>query len=111
MSMMIYRGGPGSVSSAQVGIDKSGQINLITGLMDVGEGASTVLTQMAADVLGVNYEDVSAVFADTASTPNAPITAGSTATFSACTAVVEAATELHQQLLELAADGLEAPVQ
>jgi CO/xanthine dehydrogenase Mo-binding subunit len=111
MSMMIYRGGPGSVSSAQVGIDKSGQISLITGLMDVGEGASTVLTQMAADVLGVNYEDVSAVFADTASTPNAPITAGSTATFSTGTAVVEAATELRQQLLELAADGLEAPVQ
>jgi xanthine dehydrogenase molybdenum-binding subunit len=111
MSMMIYRGGPGSVSSAQVGIDKSGQISLITGLMDVGEGASTVLTQMAAEVLGVNYEDISAVFADTASTPNASITAGSTATFSTGTAVVEAATELRQQLLELAADGLEAPVQ
>jgi CO/xanthine dehydrogenase Mo-binding subunit len=111
LSIMIYRGGPGSVSSAQVRIDKSGQVTLITGLMDVGEGASTVLVQMAADALGVNYEDVSAVFADTAVTPDAPITAGSTATFSTGTAVVEAATQVRQQLLELASDGLEAPIQ
>ena len=47
--MMIYRGGPGSVSAAEVRIDRSGRITLTSGLMDVGEGASTVLPQMAAD--------------------------------------------------------------
>jgi xanthine dehydrogenase molybdenum-binding subunit len=111
MSMMIYRGGPGSTSAAEVRIDRSGRITLVSGLMDVGEGATTVLVQIAAEVLGVNYEDVAAEFADTRSTPNAPITAGSTATFSTGTAVVQAATEVRQQLLELASTGLEVPVQ
>jgi xanthine dehydrogenase molybdenum-binding subunit len=110
MSMMIYRGGPGSPSAAEVRIDQSGQVTLVSGLMDVGEGATTVLTQIAADVLGVKYDDVSPCFADTQSTPTAPITAGSTATFSTGTAIVEAATAVRHQLLELAADGLEAPI-
>ena len=110
MSIMIYRGGPGSPSAARVQVDKSGAIKLVTGLMDVGEGASTVLPQMAAEVLGGEYEQVEAVFADSHGTPDAPITAGSTATFSTGTAVVQAATEVRQALLEIASVGLEAPV-
>jgi CO/xanthine dehydrogenase Mo-binding subunit len=111
MSMMIYRGGPGSTSAAEVRLDWSGRVTLISGLMDVGEGATTVLPQMAAEVLGVGYDDVTTHFADTSDTPNAPITAGSTATFSSGTAVVQAATQVRRQLLELASAGLEAPVQ
>ena len=110
MSIMIYRGGPGSPSAAEVRVEKSGAIKLITGLMDVGEGASTVLPQIAAEVLGAEYEHVEAAFADSRGTPDAPITAGSTATFSTGTAVVQAATEVRESLLELASSGLEAPV-
>ena len=110
MSIMIYRGGPGSPSSAEVRMEKSGAIKLITGLMDVGEGATTVLPQIAAEVLGAEYEQVEAVFADSQGTPDAPITAGSTATFSTGTAVVQAASEVRESLLELASSGLEAPV-
>ena len=110
MSIMIYRGGPGSPSAAEVIVEKSGTIKLITGLMDVGEGATTVLPQIAAEVLGAEYEQVEAVFADSRGTPDAPITAGSTATFSTGTAVVQAANEVRESLLELASSGLEAPV-
>ena len=109
MSIMIYRGGPGSPSAAEVRVEKSGAIKLITGLMDVGEGATTVLPQIAAEVLGVEYDQVEAVFADSRGTPDAPITAGSTATFSTGTAVVQAATEVRESLMEIASVGLEAP--
>ena len=64
MSIMIYRGGPGSPSSAEVRVEKSGAIRLITGLMDVGEGATNVLPQITAEVLGADFEQVEAVFAD-----------------------------------------------
>ncbi len=111
MSMMIYRGGPGSVSAAEVSIDKSGRTTLTTGLIDVGEGATTVLAQMAAEVLGMEARDIDVVSADTGSTPPAPITAGSAATFSTGTAVVEAATQVKEKLLELASVGLEVPAQ
>ena len=110
MSIMIYRGGPGSPSAAEVRVEKSGAIKLVTGLMDVGEGATTVLPQMAAEVLGAEYEQVEPVFADSRGTPDAPITAGSTATFSTGTAVVQAATEVRESLMEIASSGLEAPV-
>ena len=109
MAIMIYRGGPGSPSAAEVRVDKSGAIKLITGLMDVGEGASTVLPQMAAEILGAEFGDVEAVFADSRGTPDAPITAGSTATFSTGTAVVQAATEVRESLMEIASAGLEVP--
>ena len=111
MSMMVYRGGPGSVSAAEVSIDRSGKTTLTTGLIDVGEGATTVLAQMAAEVLGMDARDISVVSADTRGTPPAPITAGSAATFSTGTAVVDAATQVKEKLLELASTGLEAPVQ
>ena len=111
MSMMIYRGGPGGRSAAEVRVDKEGRVTLVTGLIDVGEGATTVLAQMAAEVLGTSYGDIQVVSADTRVTPLAPITAGSTATFSTGTAVVQAATQVRQELLELASTGLEAPIQ
>ena len=110
MAIMIYRGGPGSPSAAEVRVEKSGAIKLITGLMDVGEGATTVLPQIAAEILGAEYEQVEAVFADSRGTPDAPITAGSTATFSTGTAVVQAANEVRQSLMEIASAGLEVPV-
>ena len=69
MSIMIYRGGPGSPSAAEVRVERSGAIKLVTGLMDVGEGASTVLPQIAAEVLGAEYEQVEAAFADSRGTP------------------------------------------
>ena len=109
MAIMIYRGGPGSPSAAEVRVEKSGSIKLITGLMDVGEGATTVLPQMAAEILGAEYEQVEAVFADSRGTPDAPITAGSTATFSTGTAVVQAANEVRESLMEIASAGLEVP--
>ena len=109
VSIMIYRGGPGSPSAAEVRVEKSGAIKLITGLMDVGEGATTVLPQIAAEVIGAEYEQVEAVFADSRGTPDAPITAGSTATFSTGTAVAQAANEVRESLMELASAGLEVP--
>ena len=109
MAIMIYRGGPGSPSAAEVRVEKSGAIKLVTGLMDVGEGATTVLPQIAAEILGAEYDQVEAVFADSRGTPDAPITAGSTATFSTGTAVVQAANEVRESLMEIASAGLEVP--
>lgn len=42
MSMMIYRGGPGSPSSAEIQVDRAGRVTLSIGVIDVGEGATTV---------------------------------------------------------------------
>ena len=108
MCMFIYRGGPGGRSSAQLRLNPDGSIQLIAGLMDVGEGSTTVIAQIAAEALGVPYEDVRVTFGDTADTPEAPITAGSTATFSTGTAAKQAGEELKSKILSVAAAHLNA---
>ena len=103
MSMLIYRGGPGGRSAAKVSLNDDGSVQVIAGLMDVGEGSTTVIAQIVAEAVGVSYDSVRVTFGDTADTPEAPITAGSTATFSTGTAAKQAAEELKAQMLEIAA--------
>ncbi len=106
MSMFIYRGGPGGRSSARVRLNADGSVQLIAGLMDVGEGSTTVMAQIVAEALGVSYDSVRVTFGDTADTPEAPITAGSTATFSTGTAAKQAAEALKTKILNAAAASL-----
>ena len=109
MSIMIYRGGVGSESAAGLALLPDGRAQLTSGLIDVGEGAVTVLCQLAADALALPYAAIVPVFADTDATPDAPITAGSTATFSTGTAVLQAAARLRERIRDAAAGHLETP--
>ena len=109
MAIFIYRGGPGGRSIARMRLEPDGGLRLVSGVMDVGEGSYTVLPQIAAEALGVDSERVSATFGDTATTPDSPITAGSTATFSAGLAAKQAAEELRDRILEAASGALGLP--
>ena len=108
MSMFVYRGGPGGRSIARMSLEPDGSVTLTTGLMDVGEGSLTVLPQVAAEALGVPYDLVSVVSGDTRLTPEAPITAGSTATFSGGLAAKRAGERLRSRIVEAAAAQLES---
>ena len=109
VAILIYRGGPGGRSIARMRLDRDGTFALVSGVMDVGEGSATVLTQIAAEALGVSYEQVNETLGDSALTPDAPITAGSTVTFSAGLAVKQAAEDLRSRLLSAASDMLDLP--
>ena len=108
MSMFVYRGGPGGRSIARMSLEPDGSVTLTTGVMDVGEGSLTVLPQVAAEALGVPYDLVSVVSGDTRLTPEAPITAGSTATFSGGLAAKRAGERLKSRIVEAAAAQLES---
>ena len=103
IGMFIYRGGPGGRSTARMTLETDGAINLLAGVIDVGEGNLTAITQIAAEALGVEYDQVSTTFGDTALSPPAPTTAGSTATFSTGLAARDAAGKLRARILETAA--------
>ena len=109
MAIFIYRGGPGGRSIARMRLEPDGGLRLVSGVMDVGEGSYTVLPQIAAEALGVDSERVSTTFGDTATTPDSPITAGSTATFSAGLASKQAAEELRDRILTAASGALGLP--
>ena len=103
MSMFIYRGGPGGQSRATITVDCQGVYTLQTGVMDVGEGSITVLSQMAAEVLCIRPEDLALNVGDTETTPEASITAGSSVTFSSGLAVKKAAEDLRNKIVSNAA--------
>jgi xanthine dehydrogenase YagR molybdenum-binding subunit len=77
------------VSSASARDDGDGRFTVRVGAADIGTGARTVLTQIAADALGVDAGAVTVEIGDTA-LPPAPWAGGSAGTASWGTAVVKA---------------------
>ncbi len=68
-------------STMKIGIRPDGRIVLHQGAVDIGQGSSTVMVQIAADALGVPAAAISLQSADTAITPDAGKTSASRQTF------------------------------
>jgi 4-hydroxybenzoyl-CoA reductase alpha subunit len=91
-----------SASAAQIRVQEDGTVHLTTGSTDVGQGADTVLCMIAAEVLGVEVDDVRFALVDSDSTPVDPGTFGSRVTFFTGNAVKRAAEGARRQLAEIA---------
>lgn len=96
-------------SSARVEMDSRGKVTLFSGAADIGQGSSTVLAQIASQVLGIEPSEVSLVIADTKWTTNAGATSASRQTYISGNAVKDAATRLADVLVTEAADVLKTP--
>jgi len=107
MAASIYVTGQ-APSSAIVRVNADGTAQVIMGTLDVGQGSNTALTIMAAEALGLPLDSVNGYYADAEATPVSHATAGSTVTFSSGIAVRAAALDARRQVLESAADLLEA---
>jgi CO/xanthine dehydrogenase Mo-binding subunit len=68
-------------STMKIGVTGDGRIVLHQGAVDIGQGSSTVMVQIAADALGVPADAISLQSADTAITPDAGKTSASRQTF------------------------------
>src|SRR5262249_58185373 len=109
MAVGIYKGGVGREAEAEVRITPAGRVEVHIGNVDVGQGSTTVLAQMTAEALEVPVHLVDMVMADTATTPPAPITAGSSTTITCGAAVKLAAEGAKRHLVERAAALLPGP--
>ncbi|MGE5817342.1 MAG: 4-hydroxybenzoyl-CoA reductase subunit alpha [Deltaproteobacteria bacterium] len=99
-------------ASAVIKISEQGDTaTLYIGAVDIGQGSDTILAQMAAEAIGINYEDVRIVSADTETTPHDFGAYASRQTLMSGYAVKEAGDEIRRQILELAAELLEANVE
>jgi CO/xanthine dehydrogenase Mo-binding subunit len=96
-------------SSARVEMDSEGRVTLYMGAAEVGQGSTTVLTQIAAEVLGIEPNEMRLVVADTKLTTSAGATSASRQTYISGNAVKEAAQKLADVLLTEAADVLKTP--
>ena len=100
----------GYPSCAYVKINEDGTIGLLAEALDIGQGSDTVLCQIAAEELGVPLEDINLITGDTDATPYDLMTVADRVTYTAGNAVRIAAQDAKRQLLERAAQMLEAKV-
>ncbi|NQW81979.1 MAG: xanthine dehydrogenase family protein molybdopterin-binding subunit [Polaromonas sp.] len=87
----------GGESSATVHVNEDGSVSLATGSMDVG-GSRASMALMAAETLGVPYDKVRSIVADTASIGYNHVTGGSRVTFATGIAVVDACNKIIENL-------------
>jgi len=113
MGVSAYFGGsliyPNS-SSVIVKMNDDGSAALLTGALDIGQGAETILSQIVAEELGIPVEEIEVVAADTETTPvdiGSWISGGA---YVSGNAARMAATEVRQKLLDTAAELMEANI-
>jgi len=82
-----------------MGIRKTGQIVLHQGAMDIGQGSNTVITQMAADALGVSVHAIELIDCDTDLTPDCGKTSASRQTYVTGQAALLAGKALRGKIL------------
>jgi CO/xanthine dehydrogenase Mo-binding subunit len=92
----------GGESSASVQVNEDGTVLVATGSPDIG-GSRASMALMAAETLGVDYSQVRAIVADTASIGYTHVTGGSRVTFATGMAVAEASKKVVDELRKRAA--------
>jgi len=96
---------PNPGSAAIVQFNENATVNVLTGAQDLGQGAFTILAQMAAHALGVPYEWVRvSVPVDTKYSPYEWQTVASRITWSTGNAVRAAALDARRQILDVVAE-------
>src|SRR6202521_1503746 len=92
----------GGESSATVHVNEDGTVVVATGSPDIG-GSRASMAIMAAETLGIDYDRVRPIVADTASVGYTHVTGGSRVTFATGMAVVDATKKAIQELCVRAA--------
>ena len=97
----------GNPSGAYRKLNGDGSGTIVTGAQENGSGAVMALPLLVADVLGMKPTDFSILYQDTDAAPFDAGSSGSQTTMNNGRAVVEAAGEVRDKLLDLAAEKLE----
>jgi xanthine dehydrogenase YagR molybdenum-binding subunit len=100
-------GGGNPPAYAWIELNEDGTADVITGTQDIGTGTRTGLAQVAAETLGIPLNDISFHLGDTALGPYSPTSGGSQTQASLGPAIQAAATDIRNQLLDVATNAME----
>ncbi len=102
-------GGAPDQAGAEVEAYEDGTVEVRTAAADLGQGLGMVVAQMAAEELGVRYENVRVLLSDTDLTPDAGPTTASRQTYVTGNAARLAASALREALRSVAAEHENVP--
>lgn len=100
--------GMSNPSTMRITLDPDGRLTFWNGAVDIGQGSTTVLAQIAAEALGLPVAAFTLVLGDTALTADAGKTSASRQTFVSGRAAQEAGAALRAAILRLTNAGTDA---
>jgi len=93
-------------SGVQLLLDRSGQVTVLCGATEIGQGSDDVLAAIVAEVLGIGTEDVRVLTGDTGLTPIDLGSYSSRVTVMMGNAAMQAATRVRDQIVAAVAEQL-----
>ncbi|HTY70007.1 MAG TPA: xanthine dehydrogenase family protein molybdopterin-binding subunit [Alphaproteobacteria bacterium] len=109
LALFIEKSGLGPTDGAQVTVDTGGFVEVVTGGASIGQGFETVMAQICADALGVDYKKIRVIHGQTDRIEHGIGAHASRATVMTGSATHVAALEVRKKALDVASELLQAP--
>jgi carbon-monoxide dehydrogenase large subunit/6-hydroxypseudooxynicotine dehydrogenase subunit gamma len=110
-AMFVEKSGLGPFDCVHAAIDNAGTVEIVTGATSVGQGMETVLAQICADELGIDYRQVRVIHGQTDRIAFGMGTFASRVTVMTGEAARRAATKLRAKALAAAANLMQLPAE
>ena len=110
-AMFVEKSGLGPFDCVHAAIDAAGTVEIVTGATSVGQGMETVLAQICADELGIDYREIRVVHGQTDRIAYGMGTFASRVTVMAGEATRRAAAKLRAKAIAAAAQLLQSPLE
>jgi aerobic carbon-monoxide dehydrogenase large subunit len=110
LAIFVEKSGLGPTDRVRVSVDDMGMVEVVTGGASLGQGFETVIAQICADTLSVDYRRVRVVHGQTDRIEEGVGAHASRATVMTGSATHIAAAALRAKVLEAAAELMQAPV-
>jgi len=94
---LFFEGG-----NAMLTLNTDGSLQIHFSCTEMGQGTTTVISQLAAEVLGMNIDDIEVFIGDTSTSPDSGPTVGSRTTVMVGNAVCDGAQQLRERILKVA---------
>jgi aerobic carbon-monoxide dehydrogenase large subunit len=107
LAMFVEKSGLGPTDGVRISIDTSGMVEVVTGGASLGQGFETVMAQVAADALGVDYRRCRVIHGQTDRIPFGIGAHASRATVMTASATHIAAMNVRRKAIALAAELLQ----
>ena len=110
-AMFVEKSGLGPFDCVHAAIDSAGTVEIVTGATSVGQGMETVIAQICADELGIDYRQVRVIHGQTDRIAFGMGTFASRVTVMTGEAARRAATKLRAKALAAAANLMQLPAE
>ncbi len=110
VAMFVEKSGLGPFDTVRVEVIPDGTVEVITGVASIGQGIETVIAQICADALGVDYANIRVIHGQTDRIDKGMGAFASRVTVMCGEATRLAATKLREQALQAAAELMQASV-